>query len=76
VTARDAANGAALVGDLVNQYCTQECYDSIENFQRSSHLSYGTKAYILFKNSTARVVPGDIVNGLAWAYELNYIQDS
>lgn len=76
VTARDAANGAALVGDLVNQYCTQGCHDSIENFQRSSHLSCGTKAYILFKNSTARVVPGDIVNGLAWAYELNCIQDS
>ncbi|KAK4864820.1 hypothetical protein LT330_001443 [Penicillium expansum] len=76
VTARDVANGATLVGNLASQYCTEECHDSIDNFQRSSHLACGTKAYALVKNSTARVVPGDIVNGLMWAYELSCIKDS
>lgn len=74
VTARDVANGAALVGDLASQYCTQECHDSIDKFQRDVHLACGTKAYQLFKTSTARAVPADIVNGLMWAYRLSCIQ--
>ncbi|KAJ5505939.1 hypothetical protein N7453_004896 [Penicillium expansum] len=76
VPAAYVANGAALVGNLASQYCTEECHDSIDNFQRSSHLAYGTKAYALVKNSTARLVPGDIVNGLMWEYELSCIKDS
>lgn len=45
VTARDVTNGAALVGDLASQYCTQECHDSIDEFQRDVHLACGTIAY-------------------------------
>ncbi|KAJ5372785.1 hypothetical protein N7517_004791 [Penicillium concentricum] len=76
VTARDVINGAALVGNLAEQYCTEECHDSIDTFQKNSHLACGNKAYQLFKNTTTRVVPGDIVNGLMWAYDLSCIKDS
>jgi hypothetical protein len=76
VTALDVSNGAAFVGDLANQYCTQECYDSIDKFQKGTHLARGNKAYALFKKGTTRIVPVDTVNGLMWAYQLSCIKDS
>jgi hypothetical protein len=76
VTAQDASNGAALPPSLAKEYCTQECRDSIDGFQRAAHLACGNKSYKMFANSTVRAVPGDIANGLMWAYQLNCIQDS
>lgn len=76
VTAQDAVNGAALPPSLAEEYCTKECYDSIEKYQNAVHLACGNKSFQIYENSSIRAVPGDIANGLMWAYGLNCIQDS
>lgn len=76
VTAQDAMNGVALVGVTAQTYCTQQCSESLQTFQKNIHASCGTNEYELYVNSTTKQSPAVVSDGLKWAYDLVCIQDS
>lgn len=64
VTAQDAMNGAALVGVAAQAYCTRQCYDSLQIFQKNIHTSCGANEYELYVNSTTKQSPAVVSDGL------------
>lgn len=76
VTAQDAQRQSALTGDAAKEYCTQECHDSLQTFQKNINSGCGTKQYELYQNVTTKASPAVLADGLMWAYELTCIQDS
>lgn len=76
VTAPDAANGAALVGEAATAYCTKECHDSLQTFQKNILSACGKKEYQIYKSNTIKQSPLAVADGLVWAYNLMCIEDS
>ncbi|OJJ30807.1 hypothetical protein ASPWEDRAFT_140622 [Aspergillus wentii DTO 134E9] len=67
---------SALEQDAAREYCTQECHDSIQTFQKKINSGCGTKQYELYQNDTTKTSPAMFADGLMWAYSLTCIQDS
>lgn len=76
ITAAQVSNGMALLSGEAAQYCTADCYNSLNTFRTNVDARCGDTLYEMYKNSTLTQSGSSLADGLAWAYNVSCIQDS
>jgi hypothetical protein len=75
VRPNDIESGSALYGNLSTEYCTSDCYDSLQSFQTNVDKQCGDTLYKMFPNSSFEQSGTLLAHGLNWAYNVSCIKD-
>jgi hypothetical protein len=76
VTASEVSNGMSLMGDEATEYCTTDCYTSLQKFQTNVRARCGDTMYAMYAHSTLKQSGTSLADGLVWAYNVSCIQDT